>query len=289
MPVLNEEKNIRKVLESIKVQPSNFEVLVIDNGCTDATIEIAKEYSFVKITKYTGNLGGAWQKGLLWAKGEYLIFIDADEYIPPKTFHRLEKLFLKKQSYHAIISKILPIVTSANIWSKYVHAYFIGDTMDTGSWKNQIFHSGGLAIQTKIAKKIGWNINMSVSADADFSYRFLLRGYQAFYNRDYIVFDLMYNDFISFCDYYKKLGLAGVIIFKKYPSIKILRSQVSALLEPFTTHYLITRYGKIQKLFTSFKDWFLIGVLKTLFMGLSWIYYGVLGRPTKKKILRYKT
>jgi len=92
IPVYNEERNLRRCLESIKVSPSHsrdYEVIIIDNDSTDNSVKVAKE--FVKNNKnmiliqHERNLGisASRNHGLEKARGEYITFLDSDdEYTP---------------------------------------------------------------------------------------------------------------------------------------------------------------------------------------------------------------
>lgn len=94
IPVYNEEKDILECLESLDSQRGvKFEVLIVDDGSTDKTKKIIKKF---KPTNYKINLinqnhkgaGMARNKGAIKAKGNILIFVDAD-----MTF---DSYFLKK-------------------------------------------------------------------------------------------------------------------------------------------------------------------------------------------------
>ena len=83
IPVYNEQHHIKQCLEAIKQQTVKpFEVIVVDNNCTDETIAIAKKFSFVKVVK-------AKQQGIVFARnagfnasrGDIIGRIDADTHI----------------------------------------------------------------------------------------------------------------------------------------------------------------------------------------------------------------
>jgi len=289
MTVLNEERRIRKSLDSIaKQEGATFEVIVVDNGCTDNSIAIALQYPFVKAARYLGRLGGAMQEGLMMAKGQYTAFIDADEYLPPGSLKKIKNVASKLNHCHAFIARIKPFCVFKSLWERYVKAYFLGDTLESTLWKNLTFHSGGLVIRTDIAKRVNFDSQMPLSYDGDFSYRFLKLGYRAYYLRNYVVNDEVYSEFLGFYSYYRKLGIAGLLLFKKYPSLEMLKYQIRILAEPFTPHYLVIRYRKIRKYFKNLTLWLLIGILKTTFMLVSWIIYGVLGKSIPFQVTRYK-
>lgn len=85
IPTLNEERNLPRVLESIKkidYPPEKIELLIVDGGSTDKTIEIAKRFG-AKIFKNPLKIRGAGCKiGVEKAKGNFIAFTDADCVVP---------------------------------------------------------------------------------------------------------------------------------------------------------------------------------------------------------------
>lgn len=87
VPVYNTEKYLRECLESLVHQTyQNIEILLINDGSTDDSQNIIDEYSekydFVTgITKENGGSSSARNLGLRKAKGEFVIFVDSDDYV----------------------------------------------------------------------------------------------------------------------------------------------------------------------------------------------------------------
>lgn len=98
LPVFNEEKAIAQVLEDVtRVMEDNkydFEIIVVDDGSTDRTIEIAQKMN-VRIIKHASNKGcGAARKtGILNSKGDIIVMIDADGTYPADSIPELLKYF----------------------------------------------------------------------------------------------------------------------------------------------------------------------------------------------------
>ena len=86
IPVYNTEKYLRECLDSVVNQTlKNIEIICVDDGSTDGSLEILREYaekdSRVKVyTQPNTNAGAARNHGLRYATGEYLAFLDSDDY-----------------------------------------------------------------------------------------------------------------------------------------------------------------------------------------------------------------
>ncbi len=79
IPVYNEEKDIGKALESLKQQiHKDFEIIIVDDGSTDNTLEIVRQFKARILNQNHQGPGLARNLGAKEAKGEILIFVDAD-------------------------------------------------------------------------------------------------------------------------------------------------------------------------------------------------------------------
>jgi len=77
IPVLNEEESIAAVLGDIPAALA-AEVLVVDNGCTDRTIPIARSLGAQIVTAPQRGYGAACYAGTLAANGDILVYLDGD-------------------------------------------------------------------------------------------------------------------------------------------------------------------------------------------------------------------
>lgn len=89
IPIYNSEKFLVRCLDSILNQLYNdFEVILIDDGSKDHSLEICQRYSlldarFKVYSKENGGVSSARNFGLSKAVGSYIVFIDSDDYIAP--------------------------------------------------------------------------------------------------------------------------------------------------------------------------------------------------------------
>ena len=82
IPTLNEENNIESVLKSIKecviCNKINYEIIVVDNGSTDSTIEIAKKHGAKVFFKPGISISALRNYGVNKSTGSLLVFLDGD-------------------------------------------------------------------------------------------------------------------------------------------------------------------------------------------------------------------
>jgi glycosyltransferase involved in cell wall biosynthesis len=96
IPAYNEEKHIRACLESVRRNGlSKFiEVVVIDNASTDATGEIAGEFSFVRVVREDRKgLTHARERGRVETIGGLIAYLDADCILPDNWTKIIEEVF----------------------------------------------------------------------------------------------------------------------------------------------------------------------------------------------------
>ena len=92
VPVYNVEKYIGKCLESIKNQTyKDYEVIVVNDGSTDKSMEIAKEYNVKVINTKHVSVSEARNIGVKHATGEYLMFLDSDDFWDNKLLEEITK------------------------------------------------------------------------------------------------------------------------------------------------------------------------------------------------------
>jgi glycosyltransferase involved in cell wall biosynthesis len=87
IPARNEERNIGRCLDSISqiaCSTISFEIIVVDNGSTDKTVEIAREKGAVVFEKPELTISGLRNFGARQSSGQILAFLDADCAVTPQ-------------------------------------------------------------------------------------------------------------------------------------------------------------------------------------------------------------
>jgi len=85
IPTYNHAKYVGRAIDSVLAQTyKNYEIIVIDDGSTDNTKEVLKEFIAKIEYVYQENRGlsAARNTGIKRSRGEYLVFLDADDYLP---------------------------------------------------------------------------------------------------------------------------------------------------------------------------------------------------------------
>lgn len=91
IPAYNEENYIESTLKSLKSQTfKDFETIVVCNGCTDNTSNIAKKYTS-KVYQIEKGIAKARNLGAEKSNGEILVFLDADTLLFPNTLEKISK------------------------------------------------------------------------------------------------------------------------------------------------------------------------------------------------------
>lgn len=175
VPVHNEENVIGMCLNSLFKQKGDFEIIVVNDGSTDRTREIVEKYiekfpRKIKLINFSRGHSAAFarNRGVEKAKGEWIIFIDADQ-ILEKNFLKKVESFLKENpeidGTDYLVYSYKPKTIFQRAWSAYRACY----------------PSIGLVhiIRTNVFKKLkGFNENIFYYEDTEFRDRFFKAGYK---------------------------------------------------------------------------------------------------------------
>jgi cellulose synthase/poly-beta-1,6-N-acetylglucosamine synthase-like glycosyltransferase len=188
LPAFNEEKNIGQSIERILGQHyrGNLEVIVIDDGSTDKTFQIAKSYADryvnVKAIRFDKNRGKshALNTGFAEAKGEVSVFSDTDSILTREAIPRMVSHF--KDPEVGMVCGLVVIGNEKNLLQRLQQIeYIYGQTIIRfcqSSQKNVTVCPGSCtAVRTEIARKIPVT-DRTIAEDADFTFCVLKEGWK---------------------------------------------------------------------------------------------------------------
>ena len=139
LPVYNTENYLEEALDSILNQTmiDDIEVLMLDDGSSDDSRYIIEKYDLDHENFHAfhnENMGQGRERnfGIKHAKGEYIHFMDADDYILPDTYEKLYKI-AKSDNYDFVMGKASRFTMNSN-WNEFLYATIykdIGDFLPT--------------------------------------------------------------------------------------------------------------------------------------------------------------
>lgn len=121
VPIYNVEKYLKECLDSVVGQTfPDFECIMVNDGSTDNSEKIAKQYAdgdcrFSVYTQENQGLSGARNTGIRYAKGEYIVFLDSDDFIKLNALEELSKIVKKERSDVIVSSSIAYYDDSQNL------------------------------------------------------------------------------------------------------------------------------------------------------------------------------
>ena len=153
----NRKDDLKETLTSIWKQDfSNYEIIVVDNGSTDGSVEmVEEEFENVKLIKLAKNTGiKGYNIGMQQAKGKYIILIDNDMILVQNdSLGKIVKYFEENTKLGAIAFKIIDADT--NKVSLNNPKYILNGDGKNG-FEASVFDGGGVAIRKNILEKMGY-------------------------------------------------------------------------------------------------------------------------------------
>ncbi|DAA88101.1 TPA: hypothetical protein CPT87_01410 [Candidatus Gastranaerophilales bacterium HUM_5] len=112
MPVKNGNNYMREAIYSIKNQKVNSEIIVVDDGSTDNTFDIAEKLG-CKVIKHEINKGqvAAKNTGLKNAQGNFIIFCDHDDLLEPNALKTMLEEFEQDIDLMVVNAKIIDFIS----------------------------------------------------------------------------------------------------------------------------------------------------------------------------------
>jgi glycosyltransferase involved in cell wall biosynthesis len=169
--VLNNEKYLEESILSLHNQKyENYEHIILDGGSSDKTIDIIKKYEDKIDYWCSGKDRGiydAFNNGMKLARGEYIGFLNSDDYYSNNTLEILTKYIRNNPNKDFIFGAV------KKHWG-VLHGY--KPYKIYWSWGFYSSHSTGFFIKNESAKKVGfYNLKYKYSSDYDYFFRMIVK------------------------------------------------------------------------------------------------------------------
>ncbi|MFZ6664537.1 glycosyltransferase family 2 protein [Peijinzhouia sedimentorum] len=175
IPCYNQGHFLTECVESVLSQDFNdWEMLIVNDGSTDDTLKLALDFASKDkrinvIDKENGGLSSARNAGIQQAKGTWLLFLDADDYLLPTYFQCLSNEFeahsaetLIQYGYQYVEEESKKVIYSKNLNSPQ-------EPLIPGIFKGNIGPCHSLVISTELVGKIGdFDESLKSAEDWDF-------------------------------------------------------------------------------------------------------------------------
>lgn len=171
VPAYNEEKFIDRPLTSLANQnypKDKYEVIVVDNKSSDATIEVAKKFHARIIAEHFKGVSAARAAGFKAAKGDIIACTDADAVLPPNWIETFVKQFEKDPTLVAYggLSNLTSGARSAQfVWNHLIFLMYVIGRIFTGG---DLLIGQNMAVRKEAYEKTGgFNPNLIQGEDTD--------------------------------------------------------------------------------------------------------------------------
>jgi glycosyltransferase involved in cell wall biosynthesis len=222
----NEDKYIGDTLSAIMSQSwGNFEILIVDSGSTDKTLEIARQYpvKVFEIRPEDFTWGYALNFGFERARGKYVICLSA--HALPKSDKWLETLIsnLEDDTVAAVMSNNLPCPDCNPFDRRGLLKKFSIPKQEISGGPPYIFGNYGSVIRRSIWEEIPFDETLRYAEDHDWALKVTKKGYKIIYEPDAILYH-SHNETLRqiFRRSYMEANARKALGFQKYSIVSIL-------------------------------------------------------------------
>ena len=178
----NAEKTIAYTLQSAVAQTwPRKEIIVVDDGSTDQTAEVARQFTQVKVVSTENRgLSGAQNNAFPLSQGDYIQYLDADDLLAPD---KIERQLAALREFDS--SRILPSSPWAPFYYRIRHAHFVRNSLcqdlSPVEWllrkmrENLHMQNATWLVSRELAEAAGpWDTRLHFDQDGEYFCRVLL-------------------------------------------------------------------------------------------------------------------
>lgn len=173
IPCYNAAPYLNDTVESaLKQSYPHLEVIVVDDGSTDNSPQIIESFSqhanFVPLKQANSGVSAARNTGIQHAKGEFIAFLDADDWMYPDNIAK---------KVHALANTQADVVYSrVEVCDEKLKPEFVADGADPANFENEVFYfvpspihspSSAMVKRSALDEAGFFDTNLSTSADLD--------------------------------------------------------------------------------------------------------------------------
>lgn len=252
VPVYNKENQISRCIDSVLSQNyTNWELILVDDGSTDASSEIIKTYlsddRIIYIYKENGGVSSARNLGMKLKKGQWMIFLDADDYFLPNALELLLN--------NAIANSIS--VSSANFFVEVSDKRFglcegnkriIKDNFKAWFFYSYYIRAGSTLFKSSVMTNYEFDESLSRFEDVKFWFD-VMRNEKIVFSSDYVMvyscdnLELSYKVQNIYSDYTFCMDFTGKSFWEKLSLVRIIKQGVK--LYPEYLEVLKNKYKKV--------------------------------------------
>tara|TARA_Y100000031_G_scaffold123252_1_gene138506 strand:+ start:453 stop:1409 length:957 start_codon:yes stop_codon:yes gene_type:complete len=218
IPMHNATDYIEECLSGISRQSKkNIEIILVDDGSTDDTVQKAEKYGFrIVMLKNGGNPSKARNFGSKKASGNIFIFVDSDIVLKPDSIERIVSKFSRRGviSVSGVYTKETPAAGFFSQLQNLILCYRLSKLPEIVTFTNSAF----CAIKRDAFETIhGYNEGMSYFEDVEIGNRLTRNGYKLRIDSSLSVTHLKnFNHWSLICDYFKKAAVSGMYKHKNF-------------------------------------------------------------------------
>jgi glycosyltransferase involved in cell wall biosynthesis len=186
VPVKNGHDVLPRMLDMLsrsELPRETWELIVVDDGSTDDSVAIASEYAdlVIRLPPPAHGPGYARNRGVERARGECIVFLDADVVVRPDTLTRLAETMMTRSDVAAVFGAYCDEPAAAGVVSKYrnlLHHY----THAQEPGEAQTFWAGCGCVRRSVLVDVGmydeWRFSRPQIEDVELGYRLSAHGYR---------------------------------------------------------------------------------------------------------------
>lgn len=172
IPAYNASKYIKRCIASLLNQTyKNIEIIVVNDGSTDNTLEMAKQFDITVLDKENGGVSSARNMGLKIATGDYICFVDADDYVEKNYIESVINV-IKENNYDIIETPLLFEASFKNKIAYYTEYKIEGERklnlFDQEYFNNELRYVIGVFYKKEIIRDIYFDENVRCYEDGMF-------------------------------------------------------------------------------------------------------------------------